>query len=346
MKHSAWWFGIAMLVGVSLAHGQDAQFHPPLSADMVERAEARIDGGPAASGKDYNYHGALDLVGSGGFEFFNGSGTVRQYFERLENDSTTWTSGAIRIMLFVTQAPIVPGQGFSYWIVTSHQLNPLQPLYDYYGYAATVAFTPPPDGIYYIYLGAFEYENICGSASGYCLDDYYTFSGQVEAAGGGVYNYSPTTTAVEYFHAGFGHYFTTAQADEIAGLDGGAYGGVWQRTGYTFGVWTSGAGLYDVCRFFQVYFAPKSSHFYTPLDYECAGLIAGSFVWQYEKIAYKVKLPSGGVCPAGSIKLYPLYNNGMSGAPNHRYTTSLTVRSQMIAAGWTPADSNTACVPY
>ena len=94
--------------------------------------------------------------------------------------------------------------------------------------------------------------------------------------------------------------------------NGGAYGGVWSRTGYTFGVWTSGAGLYDVCRFFQVYYAPKSSHFYTPLDYECAGLIANSFVWQYEKIAYKVKLPSGGVCPAGSIKLSSFLSATMS----------------------------------
>jgi len=29
-----------------------------------------------------------------------------------------------------------------------------------------------------------------------------------------------------------------------------------------------------------------------------------------------------------------LYNNGQGGAPNHRYTTSLAVRSQMLAKGW------------
>ena len=344
MKRSAWWFGIAMFAGVSLAHGQDAQYHPPLSADMVERSEARLNAVPGARPKDYNYHGALDLVGNGGFEFFNGPGTVRQYFERLENDSTTWTSGSIRIRLFVTQAPIVPGQGFSYWVVTDHQLSPLPPLNYYSGYDQTLAFTPPPDGIYYIYLGAFEYENNCGSSSGYCLDDYYTFSGQVQVSGGGVYNYSATTTAVEYYHAGFNHYFMTANPDEIAGLDGGAYGGVWQRTGQTFKVWTSGSGLADVCRFFQVYFAPKSSHFYTAIDYECMGLILNSFVWDYENDAFKVKLPSGGVCPAGSLPLYRLYNNGMSGAPNHRYTTSLAIRSQMIGQGWTPEDPNTLCV--
>jgi hypothetical protein len=33
---------------------------------------------------------------------------------------------------------------------------------------------------------------------------------------------------------------------------------------------------------------------------------------------------------------YRLYNNNEGGAPNHRFTTDLNVRAQMIAAGWTP----------
>jgi hypothetical protein len=34
------------------------------------------------------------------------------------------------------------------------------------------------------------------------------------------------------------------------------------------------------------------------------------------------------------VVLYRLYNNGMGGAPNHRYTTSLATFNQMRAAGW------------
>ena len=30
-----------------------------------------------------------------------------------------------------------------------------------------------------------------------------------------------TSTAVEYYHAGYGHYFATASPQEIAGLDAG-----------------------------------------------------------------------------------------------------------------------------
>jgi hypothetical protein len=37
----------------------------------------------------------------------------------------------------------------------------------------------------------------------------------------------PTGSAVEYYHAGFDHYFMTARQSEITLLDGGAFGGVW-----------------------------------------------------------------------------------------------------------------------
>ncbi|MEO8485085.1 MAG: hypothetical protein ABI585_01990 [Betaproteobacteria bacterium] len=152
----------------------------------------------------------------------------------------------------------------------------------------------------------------------------------------------PQVVAVEYFHAGFGHYFVTAQADEIAGLDSGAFAG-WARTGQSWNVWTSGTGLADVCRFFTTFFAPKSSHFYTADAAECA-FVQQNPVWQYEKIAFKAALREGsGACPAG-IPLYRLYNEGQTGAPNHRYTTSLAIRAQMIAQGFVAEDANTICV--
>jgi hypothetical protein len=43
--------------------------------------------------------------------------------------------------------------------------------------------------------------------------------------------------------------------------------------------------------------------------------------------------PSGG-CAANALPLYRLYNDGQGGAPNHRYTTSPSVRQAMIDAGW------------
>lgn len=152
-----------------------------------------------------------------------------------------------------------------------------------------------------------------------------------------------TVQAVEYFHAGMGHYFVSSDSDEIAALDQGHFSG-WTRTGQTWNVWRTGAGLNDVCRFFTVTFAPKSSHFYTANPAECA-LVKTNPDWQYEKVAFRVAMPDGafGGCPIG-IPLYRTYNQGMTGAPNHRYTTSPAIRDQMIGRGYYD-EGIAGCVP-
>jgi len=145
----------------------------------------------------------------------------------------------------------------------------------------------------------------------------------------------PTTTAVEYYNAGFGHYFMTAQADEIALLDGGAFGGAFVRTGRAFTVHASaGSGLAPVCRFFTTpgTFGAKSSHFYTADADECAGLKLNP-AWIYEKIAFYAPLPdAGGTCPANTLPVYRMYNNGNTGAPNHRFTTDYATRLAFVPA--------------
>ena len=144
----------------------------------------------------------------------------------------------------------------------------------------------------------------------------------------------PSSLVVEYFHAGFGHYFVTNLATEIAALDGGQFAG-WSRTGRQFNAYASGNGIVlPVCRFFTVAFAPKSSHFYTPFAPECDGLKAGRD-WQYEGEAFFVNLPDGnGVCAGTENPVYRLYNDGQNGAPNHRYATDPAVRAEMLAKGW------------
>ena len=75
--------------------------------------------------------------------------------------------------------------------------------------------------------------------------------------------------AIEYYHAGFDHYFITASADEIGKLDAGTFAG-WIRTGRQFNVFGAPAvGLLAACRFFSTAFGPRSSHFYTPDAPEC-----------------------------------------------------------------------------
>lgn len=142
-------------------------------------------------------------------------------------------------------------------------------------------------------------------------------------------------TAVEYFHAEFGHYFLTANADEIAALDRGAFAG-WARTGKTIPVFESAAGgALPVCRFFSASFAPKSSHFYTPVAEECEW-VKHNAVWTYEGVAFYLRMPdTNGQCPLGSQRLYRFYNDGKTGAPNHRYLTSDPLGLEgMQASGW------------
>lgn len=146
-----------------------------------------------------------------------------------------------------------------------------------------------------------------------------------------------TQVAVEYRHVEWGYYFLTAFADEIAGLDAGAFGGVWKRTGQTFEVLSQpGPGAFPTCRFFSTSFAPRSSHFYTPFADECEW-VKHNPDWQYESIAFYLRLPdAAGTCGAETLPLYRLYNDGMGGAPNHRYTTSRATFDDTRAAGWTP----------
>ena len=150
-----------------------------------------------------------------------------------------------------------------------------------------------------------------------------------------------TATAVEYYHAAFDHYFMTAIQDEITKLDAGVFVG-WQRTGKSFKVHpNAAAGLNAVCRFFSTAFGEKSSHFYTPNAPECS-VVKANPNWTFEAEVFHVLYPAlDGSCPASTIPVYRMYNDGQGGAPNHRYTIDLTVRAAMLALDWIPEGEGT-----
>lgn len=164
------------------------------------------------------------------------------------------------------------------------------------------------------------------------------------------YTRAGTNIAVEYYHAGFDHYFHSADPIEVGMLDTGLFGSNWSRTHQFWRVWNQpGAGRLAVCRFFSSGFDPKSSHFYTPYAAECEGLKSGG-VWQFEGTVFHVALTDlTGNCAAGMTPLYRAYNDGQGGAPNHRYMTSRGIRSQMVAHHWVAEGSGPdvvfACLP-
>jgi glucose/arabinose dehydrogenase len=140
---------------------------------------------------------------------------------------------------------------------------------------------------------------------------------------------------IEYYHAGFNHYFMTVMPDEITKLDNGTFEG-WRRTGLSFNPSPAGsADATTVCRFFSTAFGLKSSHFYTSNPTECA-IVKTNPDWRFEGEVFNMTSPIAGTgdCQSGLQPLYRMYNNGEGGAPNHRYTTDLAVRESMRALGW------------
>ncbi len=138
--------------------------------------------------------------------------------------------------------------------------------------------------------------------------------------------------ASEFFHEGMGHYFVTAFAGEEAALDAHPS---WARTATQYRVHDApGPGLVPVCRFFSASFAPLSSHFYTADAVECE-IVKRNPSWTYEGIAFFVQpAAADGACAAGWGPVYRLYNDGRTGAPNHRYTPRRLERAAFQARGW------------
>jgi hypothetical protein len=177
----------------------------------------------------------------------------------------------------------------------------------------------------------------------------------ISASGAGVTGgSSATVTVVEYRNSLFDHYFITTVAAEITLLDAHAPPFQdWSRTGFSFNAYvnaTAPASSVAICRFFNSTFAPKSSHFYAPHGLGCEATIASFPDWGLEDDKlFNTMLPdAAGTCPGGTLPVYRLYNNGMGGAPNHRFVTSLAERQNMLNQGFVAEGNGIGvgmCVP-
>ena len=142
-------------------------------------------------------------------------------------------------------------------------------------------------------------------------------------------------TVVEYYHAGLDHYFITGIADEITKLDNGTFVG-WQRTGETFGAYaigsSGGIGRRPVCRAYGNPASGLDSHFYSASLDECE-LTAGLdwLLEAHEVFQMDLPDPNTGACPEGGVPIYRVFNQRKDA--NHRYTTSIAIRNQMVARG-------------
>jgi hypothetical protein len=140
--------------------------------------------------------------------------------------------------------------------------------------------------------------------------------------------------AIEYRNDSLGHYFVTTEPAEAAMLDAGIVVPGWKRTGYNFKAWTPGSPFGQAtCRFFGTPGIGPNSHFFTVNADECAKVQANP-MWTFEGYAFQVRPPVGIACSGASMLVTRLYNNGQGGQASHRYTTSPSVRADMLSQGW------------
>lgn len=173
------------------------------------------------------------------------------------------------------------------------------------------------------------------------------------ACSGSFYTFTPiapdTVNVVEYYHAGFDHYFVTWLPAEIAILDAGVTIRGWTRTGRTFKAYaTAQPGTSPVCRF---YIPPGygDSHFYGRGAAECdaTGANLPHLVLEAREFMY-VTLPVNGVCPDDMTVIYRVFSNRADA--NHRYMADRTLRDEMTTRGWVAEgdgpDRVVMCTPF
>jgi len=145
----------------------------------------------------------------------------------------------------------------------------------------------------------------------------------------------PRAEAIEYYNASLDHYFMTSFANEIAILDAGVTIRGWTRTGGSFPTYSApDPDLDTVCRFYGTPGLGENTHFYTAFSSECATLQQNP-LWAFEADAFFIALPDNmQQCQPSTRPVFRLYNQGLGGTPNHRYTTSWPVVNLMQSKGW------------
>jgi hypothetical protein len=156
---------------------------------------------------------------------------------------------------------------------------------------------------------------------------------QASAAG------EPTVRVVEFYDAGPGHFFMTADPLEIEGIAARTFGPSFVRTGLSFDVLPAGDPVCEtsatgqvtcaqpVCRFHYATL-PADWYFYSARPADCAILRQPDSGFIDQGTAFQAFVPVGGACTAGRVPVYRSYRN-----QNHRFTADRASHLRGVAAG-------------
>jgi uncharacterized delta-60 repeat protein len=132
---------------------------------------------------------------------------------------------------------------------------------------------------------------------------------------------------VEFHNTLLDHYFISLEDDEARGIDNGAAGAGWRRTGQTF----ASGGPGPTCRF---YGAAANSHFFTTEPGECES-VKRDPGWALEGIGFYATRVSAQGCPSNLRSVHRLYNHrAAQHDPNHRFVVDTGLIPAMTSAGW------------
>ncbi len=154
--------------------------HPPAEIDKALPAQFATPEtiGKAAEGKSL----ADGLYMSGQFTYNLTGSNAYVTLDRINNDSSSRTTGTLQLSLWATDYEPVRGAGISgYRLVNFSTLSPLQATTYYQGIVRSASYLPPPNGAYWLVLVLSEYNpSGCPSnADGFCLEDTFVSFSQV-----------------------------------------------------------------------------------------------------------------------------------------------------------------------
>lgn len=148
-----------------------------------------------------------------------------------------------------------------------------------------------------------------------------------------------TVRVVEFYDAGPGHFFMTADPVELDGLAARTFGPSFVRTGLSFDVLPAGDPVCEtsasgqvtcaqpVCRF-RYAGLPADWYFYSSRPADCAILRQPDSGFIDQGTAFQAFVPVGGACTAGRVPVYRSYRN-----QNHRFTADRASHLRGVAAG-------------
>ncbi len=183
-----------------------------------------------------------------------------------------------------------------------------------------ISIVPGPEGMSHLLMQRDGYAVLVGNQFDPVTGAGPGFAARIQAIG----------DVVEFFHAGLGHYFMSIDDSEARGIDAGAAGAGWARTGLGF----RPGGTAPLCRFYGTPGIGPNSHFYTADRGECEA-VKRDRGWTYEGLAFHVNPVTVGGCAPPLRPVHRLYNNRwMFNDSNHRYVTDTSLIPPMEQAGW------------